>query len=157
MSSVDSNTSLVVPAYGDTIAAGRWPACTQTSKQNVIEFSSENFRLHRMLRRLLFPAFGAPTMATWTPLRSLSPLLPSLRCSVISFWSRITSPLTACIVQWLVDAQDSHSMHGSIWKLALLFPGHSQLSSFRSQNYKRSETRARGWECPGEWGLTLIQ
>ena len=29
MSSVDSNTSLVVPAYGDTIAAGRWPVQIQ--------------------------------------------------------------------------------------------------------------------------------
>jgi len=56
--------------------------------------------LQRIFRRLLFPAFGAPTMATWTPLRSLSPLRPSFRWSVTSFWSRITWPLT---VKWLHD------------------------------------------------------
>ncbi len=40
--------------------------------------------LQSVLRRLLFPALVDPAMTTWTPLRSRSPLLSSLRCRSIS-------------------------------------------------------------------------
>lgn len=40
--------------------------------------------LHRVFRRLLFPAFVAPAITTCTPLRSRSPLLSSFRCRSIS-------------------------------------------------------------------------
>lgn len=50
--------------------------------------------LQSLLRRLLFPAFVAPAITTWTPLRSRSPRLSSFRCRSISACRSLTDTST---------------------------------------------------------------
>ena len=104
MSRADSSTSLVVPASGETMAAGRWPRGGGGGGERERERGDDNgdnepvngaqWDLHRIFRRLLLPAFGAPTIVTCTPLRSLSPLRPSFKWEVTCFKSCSTRPLT---------------------------------------------------------------
>ncbi len=47
-----------------------------------------------MFSKLLLPALGAPTMATWTPPLSLSPRRPSSRCASTLESNSLTSEQT---------------------------------------------------------------
>ena len=64
-----------------------------------------------MFKRLLFPAFGAPTIVTCTPLRNLSPLRPSFKWVLTSLYNSSTLSLTN---KW--DTQHMKSNVSLLWQ-----------------------------------------
>jgi hypothetical protein len=57
-------------------------------------------KIPRIFMRELFPAFGGPTIATFTPSLILSPLLPSFKCTSIEFFNDITFFRTILSIRW---------------------------------------------------------